>query len=364
VALLLNGTRAGLLGLAAGLLVLAVLRGFTVRRLAVAGAAAVALALFYFSPAGLALRARTRWYREDPSGGGRVELWRDTLRMSARRWLAGYGPETYGSQFARFQSESLARRFPDRYWESPHNIYLDALAAQGAPGLAVLAAITALGLWSLRRRPALLAGFVGALVANQFVVFTIPTALLFYVTAAPPTTPSGRRVRLWPLGLALAAVAGALAWSDYWLERTRVALAEGRIDPGARYFRRASLPGIDTDLWYSRALYAALPGHPEALEAARRAAARSEQRANAWYNLAAFYAVRNDFPRTEESLRAAIEWAPRWYKPRWMLAQVLSQAGRLAEAEVQARRAVELYPNAPPEIRNTWEQLRARRSVP
>jgi len=124
------------------------------------------------------------------------------------------------------------------------------------------------------------------------------------------------------------------------------------------------LPGVDTDLWYSRALYAALAGHPEALQAAERAAARSEQRSNAWYNLAGFYAVRNDFRRTEESLRAAIDWAPQWYKPRWMLAQVLEQAGRTAEAEVQARRAVELYPNGPAEIRNIWERLRARGSVP
>ena len=46
-------------------------------------------AIIQHHPAGLALRARTRWYREDPSGGGRIELWRDTLSMSARRWLAG-----------------------------------------------------------------------------------------------------------------------------------------------------------------------------------------------------------------------------------------------------------------------------------
>jgi tetratricopeptide (TPR) repeat protein len=289
--------------------------------------------------------------------------------MSARRWPVGFGPETYSSQFPRFESEELARRRPERYFESPHNIFLDALVSQGLPGLAALAALAGLGLWRLRGSPFLLAGLVASLVANQFVAFTVPTALLFYTTVALGAADPGprRRWMLAPVAAALVVVAVSLAWTDFWLERTRASLAAGRIDQGAgqyRRLRRLALPGVDTDLWYSRALYAALAGHPEALQAAERAALRSEQRSNAWYNLAGFYAVRNDFRRTEESLRAAIDWAPRWYKPHWMLAQVLEQAGRTAEAEVQARRAVELYPNGPAEIRNIWERLRARGSVP
>jgi len=290
--------------------------------------------------------------------------------MSAQRFAVGFGPETYSSQFPRFQSEELARQRPERYFESPHNIFLDALVSQGLPGLAALAALAGLGLWRLRGSPFLLAGLAASLVANQFVAFTIPTALLFYTTvalgAAEPG-PARRRWMLAPVAAALAAVAVSLAWTDFWLERTRASLSAGRIDQGAAQYRRLrqlALPGVDTDLWYSRALYAALAGHPEALQAAERAAARSEQRSNAWYSLAAFYAVRDDFPRTEQSLRAAIHWAPQWYKPRWMLAQVLEQAGRTEEAEVQAQRAVELYPDGPPEIRNILERLRSRRSVP
>ena len=94
------------------------------------------------------------------------------------------------------------------------------------------------------------------------------------------------------------------------------------------------------------------------MEAAQRASNTAEQRPNALYNLAAFYAVQNDFPGTERSLRAAIDWAPHWYKPRWMLARVLQQAGRLAEAKVEARRAVELDAGHDAEVVNTWETLR------
>jgi tetratricopeptide (TPR) repeat protein len=370
IAVALNGTRAALLALGVGLVVLVLARRprLNVRRLAVGVAVVAAVAVFYFSPVGLPLRARTRWYREDPGGGGRLALWADTLRMSARRWVVGFGPETYSSQFPRFESEELARRFPERYFESPHNIFLDALVSQGLAGLGVLAALAGLGLWRLRGSPFLLAGLTASLVANQFVAFTVPTALLFYTTVGLGAAEPGPRRRwiLAPVAAGLAAVAVSLAWTDFWLERTRASLAAGRIDQGTGQYqrlRRLALPGVDTDLWYSRALYATFAGHPEALQAAERAAARSEQRSNAWYSLAGFYAVRNDFRRTEESLRAAIDWAPRWYKPRWMLAQVLEQAGRMAEAEVQARRAVELYPNGPPEIRNTWERIRARRSV-
>jgi tetratricopeptide (TPR) repeat protein len=371
IAVLLNGSRAGLLGLAAGAAAWGIcgkLR-ITWRRATAAGAVAAGVAAFYFSPAGLPLRARTRWYVEDPGGGGRMTLWLDTLRMAGGRWAAGYGPETYGSQFPRFQSEELARRFPERYFESAHNIFLDALAGQGVPGLAALAALAVWGMWKIgSTRRSLVPPLAASLTANQFVVFTVPTALLFCVTiaigAGEASREPPRRRAAAPIGVVLAALAVSLGWSDYWLARARAALDAGRVEEGAALHRRAgrlAAPGVDMDLWYSRALYAALAGHPEAFQAAERAAQRSEERPNAWYNLAALYATRNDFAGTERCLRAAMDWAPRWYKPRWMLAQVLEQAGRLEEAEAEARRAVELNGGASPEVRETWERIRRGR---
>ncbi len=385
-ALLLTGSRGAMLGLAAGAAALAVRRRprITLRRAALAGALLAGLAGFYFSPAGVLLRARTRWYREDPGGGGRLTLWGDTLRMAGSRWLAGYGPETFSSRFPRFESEGLAKEFPDRYYESPHNLFLDALAGQGVPGLLALALLAALALRAARgagaRAEALAAGFAGALIAGQFVSFTLPTALLFYATAAtlcalparatqPAAVPGLVR---WPAALLLVSAAAWLGWSDWQLARTSRALDAGRVEEGMdRYqrLRRFQPPGFDTDLWYSRALLAAAPkmrpevaarrAWQEAFAAAQRAAAGSEQRANAYYNLAAFYALQNDFPHTEESLRAAMEWAPRWYKPRWMVAQLLQRAGRLNEAAVEARRAAELNAGKNAEVIDTWEHIRA-----
>jgi len=380
VAIVLAGARAGLLGLAAGGLFLALRRGLGLnkRRLVLAAAALLAAGLFYFSPAGALLRARARWFREDPYGGGRIELWADTLRLARSRWLTGYGPETFSSQFPRFQSESLARRFPDRYYESPHNIFLDALAGQGIFGFAAAAMLCGLGLSAVRgsrepRASALAAGLVSALAANQFVVFTAPTALFFYLTvaaltAAPATAAPGRSPVLARAAALLFAAAGfSVAWTDFWLARTRRSLDQGDLPRAmhlARRARRFAIPGTDLDLWYSRALFAASRQGPalgeawrEAFAAARRAADTSEQRPNAYYNLAAFYSVQNDFPGAERSLRAAIEGAPNWYKPHWMLALVLHQAGRRAEAAVEAKRAAALNAGKNPEVAETWQRL-------
>ena len=78
------------------------------------------------------------------------------------------------------------------------------------------------------------------------------------------------------------------------------------------------------------------------MEAAKRAATASEVRQNAYLNLARFYAARNDFKGTEESLRAAITIAPNWYQPHWMLARILREVGRIEEARGEAALAAEL----------------------
>jgi O-antigen ligase len=382
-AILLTGSRSALLGLAAGAVTLAAQRRprITARRTLAAAAVLATVGGFYFSPAGLKLRARARWYREDPGGGGRLRLWADTLRMARHRWAAGYGPETYSSEFPRFESKSLAMQFPDRYYESPHNIFLDALANQGAPGLLILAATAGLSLWAAWSNAAIAAGLIAMLAANQFLAFTLPTALAFYSWAAlacgssPAASSASLRLRAGAAAAAsvLLAAAFSIGWADYWQARSQASFQNGAAAAAMAHYqrmRRWCLPGWNADLWYSRSLAAAaLKMHPhpaaraawqQAFEAAVRAANSSEQRPNAYYNLAAFYAVQNDFFHTEQSLRSAIAWAPHWYKPRWMLAQVLRQANRMDEAEEAARTAEQLDGGKHPEVTQTWNEMRRR----
>jgi O-antigen ligase len=113
----------------------------TRRSVAVAAGLGVAAIAFYVSPAGWNLHSRVRWFREDPRGGARLQLWRDTLAMSLHRLPTGFGPEVFTAQFPHYESEQLPESYPDFAHESPHNMFLDALVAGGLPGLVILGAM-------------------------------------------------------------------------------------------------------------------------------------------------------------------------------------------------------------------------------
>jgi len=370
VGIVLSGTRAAMLGLAAGAIFLWLVRRPRVRwRLVVAGLGL--MAIFYFSPAGQKLRSRTRWFMEDPRGGARLWLWRDSLNLAARHWLAGAGPETFSVEFPKYQSVELSRAYPDFYHESAHNIFLDALTAQGVAGLAVLLVLIVVALRSAfeRKTPlnsALGAGLAGAVVSQQFTVFTAPTAVCFFVTVgvlcgAPFRRPPKAVPALLLLPFVLMAI--WLLSADYRLERVKKALDRGNIREAIAIYE----PTLKADLWYSRKLAVAAQSSPEilvrmrgaqqAFEAAQRAVLTAEDPQNAWYNLAALDAARNDFPHTEESLRRAVVASPNWFKPHWLLAQVLASGGRIDEARREAAIAVDLNGGKNPEVEQTLKRL-------
>jgi O-antigen ligase len=389
VALILSGTRGAILGWLAGLGLLALLRRPKLHRRHWAVAALVLAmgAIFYYSPPGQKLRSRTRWYAEDTRGGARLWLWRDSLRMGATHWLTGWGPEVFPREFPRFQSPELARAYPDFYNESPHNMFLDAWTSQGLLGAATLAALCAFTVGFRRRSPsdsAIWAGLVAAIVAQQFTSFTVATEMCFYLfvallaAAGPPDRDGSvhqvHGLALAPVALMLAGYGVALAVSDRMIEIAKRELDAGRLAPASQAYERALLwqpLGVNADIWYSRKLLEAARRTPRILEgadairlaaeAAGRAAVHAEDRHNAYYNLATIQAVRNDLPQVESNLRKAIEVSPYWFKPHWTLAQVLSLAGRQAEAEREAGIAADLAGSRFPEVTRTWEQIRGKK---
>src|ERR1700733_1669177 len=193
-AIVLSGTRGAVLGLAAGAVSLWIWnRPRLNRRYAALGAGLCAVSLlFYFSPAGLQLRARGQWAVEDLRGGARLWLWRDSVHMASQRLLVGFGPDTFGLEFPRYQSVELSRAYPDFYHESPHNIFLDALVSEGPAGLAILVGFAVLACFAARRSvaqgqraaPYLASGLAAGLTSGLFVCFTLPGALYFYATVA------------------------------------------------------------------------------------------------------------------------------------------------------------------------------------
>jgi len=392
VAMFLNGTRAALLGLAAGAAVWIWGRGFHRGRRLVAATAALALAAaaFYVSPAGLQLRSRTRWFVEDPWGGGRGPLWADALAMAGHKLLFGFGPEVFTAAFPAYESARLARLYPDFSYQSPHNMFLDALVAQGLPGLLAVGALCWIGFYAARRarHPAgllLAAALAAGLISQQFTVLTVPTALLIFTVAAMTVSITDGRLlpsvsfrsdiprRIVP---AIAAaiflfVAFRLATADAFLAFTRSHLETGRVSQAAADFAsydRWRLPGTSSDLWYSRACARAMQANnidtvsrflalAQYGFAAVRATATAEEPFDAWYNASQYYALRNDAAAMERSLRSAVAARPNWFKPHWALAQLLRLENRLPEADREAALAVYLDAGAHAEVVNSYQEI-------
>jgi O-antigen ligase len=383
-AMWLTGTRAAIVGLAAGCVVWFAMRKIRATRRAVAFTllAVIASTAFYYSPLGQPMRSRTRWFKEDPWGGARVSLWRDSLQMATHRLVTGFGPEVFTAEFPHYESVKLARAYPDFSHESPHNMFLDALVAQGFPGLVLLLAFCGMA-FATSRRPEITAGLAAVIVSQQFTAFTVPTAMMFFVALAllvaleaSPATPR-RSIPFFaaavPVAVALLYLAFRLSTADHALALTKRALDGGDLQSATERYRtyeRLRLPGGSADLWYSRSLVGLASKAANPLDrraaitasgvAARRATETAEDPFNAWYNLAMFYGSQNDSAGSERSVRAAIAAHPNWFKPHWILAQILRLEGRLAEARQEAYLAADLDGGKNQEVVRTLQELSER----
>ena len=306
--------------------------------------------------------------------------------MAAQHPILGFGPESFTSQFAPFESVELARAYPDFYQESPHNMFLDALTSRGLAGLLALIALCALALWAASGNAALLAALSGAIVCQQFVVLTVPTELYFYLliaiavaTRVPRQTAHARGIsRIAVLIPAVAGIVFVVFGARLLLAGRAQAIAEQRIAagdvPGAadayRAVQKWDPRSGDGDLRYSRAMTRLVTTTPvfatgvaaaqQAYDSAFRATRTAEDRQNAWYNLATIAALRNDAAGVEDSLRSAIGSAPNWFKPHWTLAQFLEMTGRHAEARLEAARALQLNGNHDSEVTASCAKILGR----
>ena len=145
-----------------------------------------------------------------------------------------------------------------------------------------------------------------------------------------------------------------LTASDLALKRAQRDLDAGRIEKSVAAYatsQRWHPGGSSDDLYFSRAL-AGVSGNAsnQAFLLARNAAETSEERQNAWYNLAGFYAARNDAAGVESCLRRSVDASPNWFKSHLALARLLLLSGRRAEGVAEADRAANLDGAKDPEI--------------
>jgi O-antigen ligase len=400
VAIVLSGSRGALVGLAAGAIVrVALARGSWRIVAAGGGALVVLLALVYVSPAGERLRARVHWISEEPAGGARLLLWRDSLKMAMEKPVVGFGPDAFVAEFPKFESVDLARAFPDFYHESPHNLFLDALTREGILGLLALIVASYLGIsGGLVARGstaalAMLPALIASVVTQQFVVFIAPTLFFFYVGAGVLAGSASREERtlLKPRAVRRVALvggliaAGVMAVAAYRLVRQDAALqvVQAKLDTNdamaAAEAYRAALAkpnaGVTADLFLSRRFFKSAVASNQVMPrlyvgqvaagSASRATRLPEQLPNAWFNMAVLSASREDVAGTEYALRAAIEAAPNWYKPHWMLARVMAARGNGAEAASEAKMAIALNAGKDAEVESTLAQIiRSAPAVP
>lgn len=394
-ATVLSGARAAIAGEIVGAIWMCIWLRPRIGRRTVAGslAAITIAAVFYVSPAGTQLRSRMHWISEEPAGGARPYLWKDSVAMSAHRPLTGFGPETFGTDFPQYQSVALSALLPDFVHESPHNIFLDTLVAQGIPGTAVLCVFCVFALLAARRamrvRPglgaALGAAIVGGIIALEFSSFVLPTALAFYstvaliVAAGETGAPSVRRFSWLRIGglactLAFAIFSIRLAIADHALASVADDLSARDLPKAAADYQtvqRWALPGSSSDLYYSRRVLGLFQQVPDvriklqawiiARNAAVAATKTDENRQVAFYNLASLLATQNQAAEVERSLRFAILWSPNWFKPHWSLARLLAMENRWDEAEREASAAVDRSGGKIPNVINALAEIRRAR---
>ncbi|MGC4048248.1 MAG: O-antigen ligase family protein [Paludibaculum sp.] len=375
-----SGTRAVLGGLLLGvLLLLLATRGGALRMPArrtlgwtVATAAAIALAL-RLSPAWAPMVSRANEWTLDLSGGTRLPLWLDSLDLIGRRWPWGWGPETFPVVFPLYQSLRLSQLYPDFYHESPHSAWIDNAVSNGLPGLLYLLAFFLAGFyWGFRARrggllPAcLIAALAAIAVTHTFFVFTLPSfcALLVILAALASLDPetTTRPVRpinpLWDLapllaGLTLTVCALSVAWSDFAYQQIQSALDAGDWQAAVHWHSKTRLPsaGPAPELWYAQRMtkLASTPNldstrmaiWKEAVESSRAAIRSPGEDLNlAYYHAAVIEILAQNAPQAEENLRTAIQRAPNWYQPHWLLCRLLSQTGRPSEARGQCALAL------------------------
>jgi len=341
---------------------------------AILAAILVAAPIFVLSPAGENLRNRMSQWRED-FGGSRFRMWRECAFLIAQHPILGEGPDRFAGEFRKIQSVDLSRRYPDFYYETPHNTFIDAACAQGIPGMLILVAVFLLP-WSGDRdglpaekpvafdpvKPGLEAAMLAILISSIFTSFTLVESLYLWSIAGlsvafypgalkegPRRELRAARIPAIACGAILLAAGAVLAAQDSaWASFGRAVDARDFAATRKNWSKAVSsglgLPGYE--LWGSRRLAElglALGDSREsalawklAAESAALAEKRSEDPASSAYESAVLAAAAGDLPRAEWKARETIRLAPNWYRGHLLLSQFLRMRNEYRESTREA----------------------------
>jgi O-antigen ligase len=167
--------------------------------------------------AGLVLVTPLRDLNQD-TGAARLGVWRDSLELIARRPLTGWGEDTTGLVFGRFQTADWE---PGHDFDRAHDLFLDLAATQGLAGVAACSSLFAVWWWRAGRRAlagdATLAGIAGAVAAygtwSLFNFDWAPATAAVWLLAGAAASGPDRRLR------------GRWQAKDLWRPATATAMA-------------------------------------------------------------------------------------------------------------------------------------------
>jgi hypothetical protein len=372
-AVILSGSRSAILALAVAAAVsLPSVRRVPRRAWLAGGFACLAAVMALLIPLRTTLNLHLDRWRTDSYGGTRLRVWQESLALAAAHPLFGSGPDTFAAEFQMRQSAEFARLYPDFIQETPHNFLLDGVISQGLSFLAVIAGLVYL-LFAPSRVPingygrCIRAAFASTLVSLFFISITICGSLMLFVLPgwfigagistpgdSRPMPPRAVKLAAWGfVGLFLFAALLFLKKDAAYADLNRAAIGH-RFDEMAITYQRSvefAFPAAGEDLWCSRrfatiARGLSPPSSAAAWSLAEEASARAErfgdERAEAAYQSALLAIGMNQAQPAVAALRRAIAWAPNWYKPHLLFAQLLHYLGLSSEAQAEAAAALDL----------------------
>lgn len=119
------------------------------------------------------------------SGTIRRYVWEGAITTWKHYPIVGSGVETFAYSFYQFrpQAHNLTSEW-DFLYNKAHNEYLNYLATCGLLGFGAYINLIIFSLFTLRKTPAFLAGYIGLLVTNFFGFSVVTTSLLFFLYPA------------------------------------------------------------------------------------------------------------------------------------------------------------------------------------
>lgn len=362
-ALLLSGTRAGVLGVLIGVLVSFVLLRRRFAEIVVGVSAGLALtfglAFTNYTP----VLCRLHQVRSDLWGATRLDVWKDSLTLLSSLPTFGYGLESFPRIYLRAQSQQTALHWPNTSHESAHNYLLDTVLSQGVPGLIVAVGLSVSAFATFRRLSAesklpysfCLAGHVACLASCMFftpqlstlMYLYLPVCLIWASCSNDNSRVYGANQALWVtrllrlgvyhtillrgFGVALMAYSACLVVWDSRVYETKVLLDSGQTDDAVKAFvraRRIAPPGVAAETWFSRELIGkvdSVTSHDldqPLYQALCAAAKREEEFGNASVLLAAKMIADGRHEEASAVLRRTILEVPNWELPKNLLSKV------------------------------------------